>query len=78
MLREWIEAGTFVWLITEEILDEYKEVLKRLNVRPALIGKIINLIRERAEQVDSRSSIEISPDPGLIIQFALLHRSENF
>ena len=63
LLREWAEEGNFVWLITEEILDEYKEVLKRLRVRPALIGKIINLIRERAEAVKVRTSVAISPDP---------------
>lgn len=63
MLREWAEKGNFIWLITEEILDEYKEVLKRLKVRPALIGKIVNLVRERAEQVKQGSSPEISPDP---------------
>ncbi len=44
-------------------MEEYKEVLKRLHVRPNLIGKVINLIRERAEEVKVRSSIEISPDP---------------
>jgi len=44
-------------------LDEYKEILKRLGVRPSLIGKVINLIRERAEGVKVRSSAEISPDP---------------
>jgi predicted nucleic acid-binding protein len=44
-------------------LEEYKEVLKRLRVRPNLIGKVINLIRERAEWVKVRSVIEISPDP---------------
>lgn len=63
VLREWAEKGNFIWLITEEILDEYKEVLKRLKVRPALIGKIVNLVRERAEQVKQGSSPEISPDP---------------
>jgi predicted nucleic acid-binding protein len=63
VLREWAEKDNFVWLITEEILDEYKEVLRRLKVRPALIGKIINLLREKAEEVKSRSSVEISPDP---------------
>lgn len=44
-------------------MDEYKEVLKRLHVRPNLIGRVINLIRERAEEVKVRRSIEISPDP---------------
>lgn len=52
-----------MWLITEDILDEYKEVLKRLRVRPNLIGAVINLIRERAEAGQVRASIEISPDP---------------
>lgn len=52
-----------MWLITEDILDEYKEVLKRLRVRSNLIGQVVNLIRERAEGVKVRSTIEISPDP---------------
>ena len=63
MIHDWAERDNFVWLITEEILDEYKEVLKRLGVQPNLIGAVINLIRERAEEVKVRSSTEISPDP---------------
>jgi predicted nucleic acid-binding protein len=63
VLHEWAERNNFVWLVTGDILDEYKEVLKRLGVRPSLIGKVINLIRERAEGVKVRSSAEISPDP---------------
>jgi predicted nucleic acid-binding protein len=42
---------------------EYKEVLKRLHVRSAAIGALINFIRERGESVEIRSSAEISPDP---------------
>jgi uncharacterized protein len=63
VLHEWAERDNFAWLVTEDILDEYKEVLKRLGVRPNLIGAVINLIRERAEEVKVRSSVEISPDP---------------
>ena len=63
VLRWWAERNNFVWLITEDILEEYKEVLKRLRVRPNLIGKVINLIRERAEEVKVRASAQISPDP---------------
>lgn len=63
VLRRWAERNNFVWLITEDILEEYKEVLKRLRVRPNLIGKVINLIRERAEEVKVRASAQISPDP---------------
>lgn len=63
VLHRWSERNNFVWLITEDILEEYKEVLKRLRVRPNLIGKVINLIRERAEEVKVRASAQISPDP---------------
>jgi predicted nucleic acid-binding protein len=63
LLHDWAEKSDFTWLVTEDILDEYKEVLKRLKVRPALIGRIVNLIRERAEEVKVRYAAEISPDP---------------
>ena len=63
VLHEWAERNHFVWLVTEDILDEYKEILKRLGVRPSLIGTVINLVRERAEVVKVRSLAEISPDP---------------
>jgi uncharacterized protein len=63
VLHEWAERNNFLWLITEDILEEYKEVLKRLRVRPNLIGKVVNLIRERAEEVKVQVSAHISPDP---------------
>jgi uncharacterized protein len=63
VLFHWANQDDFTWLVTEDILDEYKEVLKRRNVRPALIGKIINLIRERAEEIKVRQSPQNSPDP---------------
>lgn len=63
VLHKWAEQDHFVWLITEDILDEYKEVLKRLRVRSSLIGRVVNLIRERAEEIQVRPSVEISPDP---------------
>jgi predicted nucleic acid-binding protein len=64
LLRDWIEGDTFVWLVTDEILLEYKRVLERLGVRRPLIGKIINLLREEAELVPASSLPSISPDPG--------------
>ena len=42
LLRKWAEEEAFVWLISEDILDEYKEVLRRLRVRPALVGKVVD------------------------------------
>jgi predicted nucleic acid-binding protein len=64
LLRDWIESNTFVWLITDEIVSEYKRVLARLGVRRSLIGKIINLLREEAELMASTRLPDISPDPG--------------
>ena len=55
--------GTFTWLVTEEILSEYKGVLSRLGVRRNLVGEIVNLLREEAEFVTIRSEDELSPDP---------------
>jgi predicted nucleic acid-binding protein len=63
VLHRWAERNNFVWLITEDILEEYKEVLKRLRVRPNRIGKVINVIRERAEEVKVHASTQVSPDP---------------
>src|ERR1700722_7479385 len=46
---KWAERGNFVWLVTEDILDENKEVPPRSRVRSTLIGSLINLIRVRVE-----------------------------
>jgi predicted nucleic acid-binding protein len=63
LLHRWADEEYFVWLYSEDILAEYKEVLKRLHVRSAAIGALINFIRERGESVEIRSLAEISPDP---------------
>jgi predicted nucleic acid-binding protein len=63
-LRDWIEGDTFVWLVSDEILFEYKRVLARLGVRRPVIGKVINLLREEAEYVPASALPNISPDPG--------------
>ena len=52
-----------MWLYSEDVLAEYKDVLKRLHVRSAAIGTLINIIRELGEPVEIRSSDELSPDP---------------
>jgi predicted nucleic acid-binding protein len=64
LLRDWIEGDTFVWLVSDEILLEYKRVMGRLGIRRPLIGKIINLLREEAELVPASALPSISPDPG--------------
>lgn len=63
-LVRWIEQENFEWLYTEEILDEYKELLKRFNVNPSLAGRFVNLLREVGVHVRVRSQRSFSPDPG--------------
>lgn len=62
-VQRWVEDRTFVYLITEEVLDEYREVLARLGVRRPLIGKIINTLRAKGELVKVGPTRNLSPDP---------------
>ena len=59
LLRDWCESRTFVWLVTDEILEEYLEVLTRLNVRGA--GRLVRLIGEEAEDVQVTTRISGLP-----------------
>ncbi len=43
MLHDWVDTGEFVWLVTSGILEEYKEIARRLRVRPNVAGRLINL-----------------------------------
>jgi predicted nucleic acid-binding protein len=63
LLLKWIEQGHFQWLYSEEILGEYKELLKRFGVRPNVVGKFINLLREEGVAVLARKTASVSPDP---------------
>ena len=57
LLHRWADEEHFLWLYSEDILAEYKEVLKRLHVRSAAIGALINFIRERGESVEIQSAL---------------------
>ena len=63
MLRDWIEDGTFLWLVTDEIILEYKTVLARLGVRRSTIGRVINLLSKEGEFIPVSPEASISPDP---------------
>jgi hypothetical protein len=63
LLRDWVENDTFTWIMTAEILEEYAAVLTALRVRPSIIGRVINLLREEAERVEPRRTVEADPDP---------------
>ena len=60
LIAAWTEAPTFVWLLTEEILSEYTEVLERLRVRSA--RTIVALIREQGQLVRTIKRIQDLPD----------------
>ncbi len=64
VIRAWVDRRTFTWLVSLDILDEYRDVLRRLNVRRATVGRVINLLMEAAEVVHTGPSRELSPDPG--------------
>lgn len=64
LIRTWAARGHFIWLVSDEMIAEYKAVLRRLGVRPQLVGRIINLLAEEAERVDVPTVAELSPDPG--------------
>lgn len=61
-LRDWVEHETFTWLMTADILEEYAAVLAELRVRPTVIGRVINLLREEAEWIEPRRTVEADPD----------------
>jgi predicted nucleic acid-binding protein len=60
LLAAWTDAPTFVWLLTEEILSEYLEVLERLHVRSA--RTIVSLIREQGQFVRVTKKVTDIPD----------------
>lgn len=60
-MRRWVEDRTFVWLISGEILEEYREVLARLGVRSPLVGKIVNTLRAKGEHVKLGPTRNLSP-----------------
>lgn len=64
MLQKWALTSRFIWLVTPDILEEYKEIAMRLNVRANVARRLINLLREEAEEVQVGKIVELSPDPG--------------
>jgi hypothetical protein len=62
LLRDWLEHGIFVWLVTDKLLSEYKAILKRLCMRRHPVGQIINTLREKAKFVNIREERDVSPN----------------
>jgi predicted nucleic acid-binding protein len=63
LIRAWVERATFTWLVSDDILEEYRDVLRRVRVRRATIGRVLNLLSEAAEVVPGGPHRGLSPDP---------------
>lgn len=63
LIRAWVKRRTFTWLVSDEILEEYRDVLRRVKVRRPTIGRVLNLLAEAAEVVSSGPHRGLSPDP---------------
>jgi hypothetical protein len=37
LIRDWVDRRTFVWLVSKDIVDEYRDVLRRLRLRRRLV-----------------------------------------
>lgn len=72
LLERWLDrkSSSFDLMLTEEILDEYKEVLNHLRIRAAHTGNLIASLRRGCVMVQPSYSLEISPDPADDIFFA--------
>ena len=52
-----------MWLVTDAIMGEYKDVLHRLRVKRGTVGRVVNLLTEAAELVTPGPDAARSPDP---------------
>lgn len=64
LIRDWVDHRAFVWLVSKDIVDEYRDVLRRLGVRRATVGRVLNFLAEHAEHITGGRARSLSPDPG--------------
>ena len=57
------DPEVFTWLYTQEILTEYREILRRLKVPRNAAGRFINLLGQGGEEITEHATGEFSPDP---------------
>lgn len=57
------DPDVFTWLYSQEILDEYCELLRRLKVPRHAAGRFINLLSESGKKITGNVGGEFSPDP---------------
>jgi predicted nucleic acid-binding protein len=57
------DPDIFTWLYNQEILAEYREILRRLKVPRSAAGRLINSLAQGGEEVSENVAGEFSPDP---------------
>jgi predicted nucleic acid-binding protein len=57
------DPEVFTWLYSQEILTEYREILRRLKVPRNAAGRFINLLAQGGEEITEPATGEFSPDP---------------
>ncbi len=63
LILGWVEdEELFEWLLSDTILDEYREVLRRLRVPPAVVGRVVNLLRQGGTLIEIHEQGSFSPD----------------
>jgi predicted nucleic acid-binding protein len=64
LMRGWIDnEAWFDWLYSQPILDEYRTILRRLNVPAHAAGRFVNLLRQGGIEVEVWDLGRFSPDP---------------
>ena len=64
LILGWIEDDALSdWLYSQPILDEYRTILRRLNVPAHAAGRFINLLGQVGSKVEGRNLGRFSPDP---------------
>lgn len=62
ILYGWLVARAFLWLVSAETLEEYKEVMHRKGVPIHVAGRLVNLLQEEAVLIVAHPRGPISPD----------------
>ncbi len=57
------DPEVFTWLYSQEILTEYREILRHLKVPRDAAGRFINLLGQGGEEITEPATGEFSPDP---------------
>jgi hypothetical protein len=64
VIMSWIEdEAVFDWLYSQPILDEYRTILRRLQVPIHAVGRLMNALRQAGVEVEARDIGRFSPDP---------------